>query len=79
MRITRSEVQVKKKFGMQVFFEGNLMVRIDTIPCGRQFGDIALDSGSGWQKRAASIVADEDLHLLVLQDKYYQVTRWIRK
>lgn len=72
-KIKCSQVILKKNLGLVVYFLNKLMVRVDGIPVGVGFGEMALNEENTSGQRMASILAEEDMHCLVLDRKSYQV------
>lgn len=64
----------KKNFGFAVYYLNKLMLRVDGIPVGTGFGEMALQEENSSGQRMASILAEEDMHCLVLDRKSYQVS-----
>lgn len=72
--IVNSQVSLKKGFGYIVYYMGKLMLDIDNMSEGSDFGTMALDENNKSGNRMAAILATEDTHCAVLDRKSYLVS-----
>lgn len=71
--VSNSVVTKKKDLGYFVYYMGKLMLEIDEMSDGDEFGSMALDENNKSAIRMAAILAVEDTHCAVLDRKSYLV------